>query len=272
MNNYLGIDIGGTKTLICKLSEDGQIISRERFETPQDYQEFLKLLGEGIHKTDLGDVVGIAVGAPGELDREQGLVLRLGNLPWQAVPLEADIQKLCGKPVAIENDAKLAGLYESHVVGAAGKRVFYVTISTGIGIALTVNGTIDTTIADSGGKNMVFEHKEQLVPWESFASGKALFNEYGKRASDQDDPMVWQEFCRRLVPGFTQIITLTSPDVITIGGGVGAHYDKFEHMFEPLLESYLSPRSRKPEIVQATNAEDAVIYGCHAYAKQKFGQ
>lgn len=264
----LAIDIGGTKTLLCKVDEQNKITNQHKFPTPQDYDEFLVELQKSLQEFDVSDISSVGVGIPGMLDRDQGSIIKLGNLPWKQRPIKSDIESLCRKPTSIENDAKLAGLYEAYELRDKYQRALYVTVSTGIGIGLTVNGKLDSNISDAGGKGMVFEHNGELFPWERYASGRAIFEEFGQRASDIEDPAIWQEVARRLVPGFTVLITLLSPDVITIGGGVGAHYDKFENIFEPLLESYLVEGTKKPEIIMAKNAEEAVIYGAALFAKE----
>lgn len=263
----LAIDIGGTKTLLCTVDNQNNLLTQTRFATPQDYDEFLLELKKTVESLDISDVSAVGVGVPGILNRADGLIVRLGNLPWKHKPIANDVQAICQKPTTIENDAKLAGLYEAYELRDTYKRALYVTISTGIGIGFTVNGKLVNTISDAGGKGMVFEHNNELFPWERYASGKALFEEFGQRASDIEDPAIWQEVARRLVPGFTALITLLSPDVITIGGGVGAHYNKFEHIFEPLLESYLVEGTKKPDILMAKNAEEAVVYGAALLAR-----
>lgn len=268
---YLGIDIGGTKTLICRLNEAGEILSQDKFPTPHEYSEFTEQLAQNIKNIDLSDVVAVGVGAPGVLDREKDLVVSFGNLPWQNVPIRLDVARITNKPTAIENDAKLAGLYEAVHLKGQYSRVLYITISTGIGLGLTVDGIIQHDVRDEGGLAMIYEHNGVLQAWEKFASGKAIYEEFGQRASDIEDPAIWQEVSRRLIPGFTELITLLTPDVITIGGGVGAHYEKFENIFEPMLEQYLTPDIKRPEIIKAANAEEAVILGCHELAKQTYG-
>lgn len=268
---YLGIDIGGTKTLVCRLSDDGQILTQDKFATPHDYKEFTEQLRQTVETIDLSDVIAVGVGAPGVLDRDNNLVTSFGNLPWKNVPIRPDVAQILNKPTVIENDAKLAGLYEAVLLKDRYDRVLYITISTGIGLGLTVDGVIQHDVRDEGGLSMIYEHNGELQAWEKFASGRAIFEEFGQRASDISDPAIWQEVSRRLVPGFTELITLLTPDVITIGGGVGAHYEKFEHIFEPLLEQYLTPDIKRPDIIKAANAEEAVILGCHELAKQTYG-
>jgi predicted NBD/HSP70 family sugar kinase len=269
---YLAIDIGGTKTLICKMTDTGYIEERTRFETPKSYDQFIANLTSTLGDTDLNDVNAIGVGAPGFINRKDGSVIEFGNLPWTNSPIRHEIETATNRPTVVENDAKLAGLYEAMSLDGQYNRVLYVTVSTGIGIGLTVNDEINTTISDAGGKSMFFEHADKIIDWEELASGRSILRDYGKQASDIDDPKIWLEVSKRLVLGLTQLITLTSPEIITIGGGVGAHLDKFKNILETELYKYLFPRTMKPNIpiVQAKNAEDAVIYGCYYYARTFF--
>src|SRR5580692_9341147 len=106
---YLGVDIGGTKTLVASLNDEGVIQEKFKFPTPQDYQEFLNILQQTFDKFASKDFEIATVAAPyTRIDRSHGIALRFGNLPWESVSLERDIEKIAGCTVLIENDAKLA--------------------------------------------------------------------------------------------------------------------------------------------------------------------
>jgi len=268
---YLAVDIGGTKTLLAAFDSKGKIQKELKFPTPQNYETFLTELDSNVKKLGVGDFRAAAVAVPGLLNRETGKVLALGNLPWKNEPIEAEIERLVACPVIIENDAKLAGLSEAKLLIKDFKRTIYITISTGIGIALITDGIIDTKVGDLGGRGLLVEHNEKLVPWESFASGKAIFEKYGKRASDITDEEAWKLIAHNLAIGFIDLIAVLQPDVIVVGGGVGAHYKKFEKYLLKELKSYEVPMLPIPPIRQAQHAEEAVIYGCYELVKEKYG-
>src|SRR5688572_14483180 len=133
---YLGIDIGGTKTLLACLTNEGIIKDKIRFETPKDYRLFINSLADEVVKLSTKEFIACGVGVPGLLEREKGIGITMGNLPWKNVPIKNDVKKIVGCPVVIDNDANLAGLSEAMLVKDKYDKVLYVTISTGIGTGI----------------------------------------------------------------------------------------------------------------------------------------
>lgn len=265
---YLAVDIGGTKTLVAVFDNDGNIIEQQKFSTPQAYEDFKIELTKTVAGLSTKDFERIGLAAPGKLDRQRGIGIAFGNLAWKNTPLVTDIENLFHCPVNMENDAKLAGLSEAKLVNEDFKKVLYITISTGIGYALVNDGFIDVNIGDGGGNTMFIEYKGKSVRWESFASGKAIVERYGKRASEIDDPRIWKRISHDLSLGMIELISVTEPEVIIIGGGVGAHFKKYEEYLISALKRYETPLQPIPPILQARHPEEAVIYGCYEFAKQ----
>lgn len=268
---YGAVDIGGTKTLVAVFNKDGEIIEQEKFPTPTNYDEFIKELADVAVKFATKDFQAIGLAAPGVIDREHGIVIYFGNLAWKNVHIAHDVEKIFKAPAVLENDAKLAGLAEAKLLLPKYKRTLYVTISTGIGLALVVDGKIDTSIGDGGGKSMLLEHQGTMKPWEDFASGSAIVKRYGMRASDIDDPKIWEVISRDFAVGFIDLIAVLSPEIIVIGGGVGSHFAKYEQMLKSDLKKFEAPLLIVPPIVGAKHPEEAVIYGCYQLAKEKYG-
>ncbi|MDB5181580.1 MAG: hypothetical protein JWP13_343 [Candidatus Saccharibacteria bacterium] len=223
---YASVDIGGTKTLVASLDDNGVITEKIRFETPKNYDFFLHELRFAVHKLAEKEFRAAGVGAPGLIDRTHGRGVALGNLPWKNVPIQHDVERILKCPVVIDNDAKLAALSEAMMVKDKYSKVLYVTVSTGIGYGLVVDRKIDDAIGDSGGRGMLAMHHGKLVPWESFASGHAIVERYGKRAEDIHDKKTWQSIVRDLKPGLVELMAITEPEVIIIGGSVGTYFDR----------------------------------------------
>lgn len=270
---YLGVDVGGTKTLIALFTEKGELKESRKFETPRVYEDFLTHLAADVANLSTSDFKTACVAIPATIiDRTEGVGVAFGNLPWRNVTIQSDCEKLFNCPVLIENDAKLGGLSEAKLVIKEFKKCLYVTISTGIGIALIVDGVIDQNFGDSGGRTMMLEHNGDVLPWEQFASGKALTQKYGKLASELDDKTAWKELARNYAVGIIDLVALTTPDVIIIGGGVGAHFPKFEEPLKAILKSYETPLLPIPPIRRAKHPEEAVIYGCYELIKDSHGR
>lgn len=269
---YVGIDIGGTKTLVAALDEHGIIKERVKFPTPRNYQDFLNELEKTLRGMKHQDFAAGGMAVPAViLDRKHGIGVSFGNLPWKDVPIRDDVEKLCDCSIAIENDAKLGGLSESLLLAGKYSKVLYVTVSTGIGIALVVDNVIDSNVFDGGGRTIMLEHRGKFVPWESFASGHAIVERYGKKAMDITDEATWKQITHDLSLGLIELIAVAEPDVIVVGGGVGAYFDRYGELLEQALLKYHLPLATIPPIIGAQRAEDAVVYGCYDLARQVFG-
>lgn len=268
---YLAVDIGGTKTLLGVFDDKGKLKETAKFKTPEAYDDFLAMLQRNTRLLSTDDFTAIGVAAPGIIDYSSGVVLNFGNLTWENVPLETDVEKIAQAPTIVENDARLAGLSEAKNITKKYKKVLYITISTGIGYALIINGVIDQSIGTSGGHGMKFEHNGKVQSWEDFASGKAITKRFGKQASEIDDPTIWKELVRGFAIGISELIATLEPEVIVIGGGVGAHFDKFGNFLVSELKKRETPMTPVPPITQAKRPEEAVIYGCYELAKGKYG-
>jgi predicted NBD/HSP70 family sugar kinase len=268
---YLALDIGGSKTLAAVFSEDGKLLKEQKIPTNHDYTQFSKDVQE-LLATSLKDYVFTACccAVPGKVDRQRSIGVTLGNLPWKNVPIGDDLRKLLGNvPVLVENDANLAGLSEAMEVHGKYKKVLYITISTGIGIGFTINGIIEPAIADSEVGHMMLSHDGTLQKWESFASGRALVEKYGKKASEIEDASIWQEFVPGLALGLNELIALLQPEIIIVGGGVGAHFEKFGDFLLRELKKYENDMVKVPPVIKAKRPEEAVIYGCYEFIRSK---
>ncbi len=268
---YVGIDIGGTKTLVAALNNEGVIHESVKFPTPQNYDDFLKELKKtlGTFKTQEFRAGGIGLPAT-VLDRKHGRAVSFGNLAWRNVPVQHDIALLTGCPMVMDNDAKMAGLSEAMLLRDTFERVLYVTVSTGIGIAFINKCEIDDNFGDAGGKAMLIEHHGKLQPWESFASGHAIVDHYGKRAVDITDTDTWTKISRDLAGGLIELIALTEPEVIVFGGGVGTYFARFGVILADQLSHYDLPLITLPKLRGAQRAEEAVVYGCYDLAKRTY--
>ncbi len=266
---YLGIDIGGTKTLLASFDDDGHIEQTVKFPTSKTYSEFLQNVKQELPKLGNAKFIAAGAGIPGNLDRQKGVVTLLGNLPWKNEPIKANLSEITNCPVVIENDAKMAGYYEAKLFPDF-RKVLYLTIGTGIGIAVIENGVIDTAKYDSGGSHMLVDHNGKQEVWEGFAAGPAIVRQYGKKAREITDVETWRKIANDLAIGIKQLLIETKPNAVIIGGGVGSHFDKFGKMLENDLKN--SADLNIPPIFEAKRPEEAVIYGCYELAKASHEQ
>ncbi|MGH7241438.1 MAG: ROK family protein [Candidatus Saccharimonadales bacterium] len=270
---YVGVDVGGTKTLVAALTDDGEILESRKFPTPENYKHFLLELQHALVHMEHKDFKAGAAGIPvTNFNRDTGRAINFGNLPWHNVLVQADLERVFGCPFAVNNDAKLASLSEAMLLKGEYRRLLYVTISTGIGYALTVNGEIDDNIGDGGGRSIMLEHKGKLQAWETYASGKAIVARYGERAEDIHDEPTWKAIARDLTQGFLELIAIMQPDVIVVGGSVGNYFERFQLFLESALKQYETPLLPIPDLRKAQRPNEAVIFGCYDLAIATFSQ
>jgi glucokinase len=151
-NWIIGVDIGGTKISAGLLTRQGKIKNVVTVPTMADksksvvlnqVQTVIEELLE-INKVEISTLAGIGICAPGPLNPRTGLLINPPNLPslWN-VNLKDSIQQIYPLEVLIENDANAAALAEVKIGAAKGcKNILYVTVSTGIGTGLIINGSV----------------------------------------------------------------------------------------------------------------------------------
>ena len=264
---YLGIDIGGTKTLLGRFTRDGELQESLKFPTPKNYDDFLRELAVNIARVTTKPWKLACAAAPGKIDHEKGTVIAFGNLKWENVALASAVQAITNCEVLLENDAKLAGLSEARRLKPLPHKALYVTVSTGIGGALIVDGVLDPELEDAEIGHMMHERDGKLVTWESFASGRAIVNRFGKLASEITDPHVWKLVSHDIALGLIDVDAVLQPDVIIIGGGVGSHFKRFKEPLQAELKKYETSLVKAPKVVGAQAAEQAVIFGCYQLMK-----
>ncbi len=163
MQKYVvGVDIGGTKLATVVADDSGKILSKVRKPTQaENGPEFaIQLLFEMINETialsgvHQKHITAIGVSCGGPLDTKTGIVYSPPNLPgWDAYPLKARLETEFNITTTIENDANASALAECRFGGGRGYNfVLYMTMSTGIGGGIVINGEIYHGANDSAGE------------------------------------------------------------------------------------------------------------------------
>ena len=166
----IGIDVGGTKVAGGLVNRKGKLLESQIVPTHADkgfersYAQITHLIGRLVRAAGgKENVGGIGICAPGPLNPKTGVVLNPPNLPgWRNIELTKMVEKQFGLPAKLENDANAAGLAEVLFGAAVGyKDVFYVTVSTGVGTGIIIDGKIyhgKNGIAGEGGHVSVDYH------------------------------------------------------------------------------------------------------------------
>lgn len=148
MEPIIALDIGGTK-LSAALYQDGELSCFEKCSTeakngPDGVLDSLLALVDNIkHQAKIGRIAAVGVACPGPLIPSTGLIVRAPTLGWRNFPLKDRMQERLGCPVVVENDANAAAWGEfCRGAGQGCKDMAYLTLSTGVGCGLIVNGRL----------------------------------------------------------------------------------------------------------------------------------
>lgn len=262
----VAVDTGGTKTLVASFTKDGVVRDEFKFPTPHDTHEYVAQLREVLHSRYADESVdAIVIALPGTV--KDGIALWCNNLKWANFDVAKALKGTLGNaPILVENDANLAGLGETRFLKKIPTSSLYVTISTGIGTGITTNGTIDPGLRLSEGGRSLVEFDGVVREWETFASGRAIYETYGKYAHDIHNKRTWKQIADRISRGFLAIIPVLQPDIIIIGGSMGTYFAEYSVQLETILTEKLPPHIPCPRFIEAKYPEQAVIYGCYYYA------
>lgn len=148
---YGVVDIGGTK-IIAGIACAGRLLATRRISTdalkgPDDITKRIAATIAAL-KSELNaanrELSGIGVSVPGPLDTRTGIVHFTGNLKWVDYPIAAKLQAECGGVrVCIDDDGNCAGMGEAcYGAGRGFRHIVYITLSTGIGGAVILNGQV----------------------------------------------------------------------------------------------------------------------------------
>ena len=311
---FLGIEIGGTKLQLVVGRGDGHIVKlwRGRVDALAG--------GEGIRRQILAAVpelltsagldrsalrgIGVGFGGPTD-DATQSVVKSHHIAGWDNFPLAAWLTELLGLPTVICNDADVAGLAEAlHGAGQGLSPIFYITVGTGVGGGLIINGEVYRGVGrgaaeighivisesdDDGKRGLIvedfsaglgieraakklieggtkFDHLDTTQP----ITTKAIAN--AARLGDYHARRLYSIATQSLATAIDHVVTLLCPRRVIIGGGVSLIGD--ELFFEP-IRRYVAERGMQAlagltDIVPAALGEEVVIHGALALARRKF--
>jgi len=192
MKAAFGIDIGGTKIAMALGLRSGKILDRREIKTETKskantcIRELIATLKAMLResKFDHESIYGIGLCMPGAVDTHKGIVPVSPHLEgWQGIPLAKRVSKALRLPVFTANDANAGALGERIFGQAKGKQNFiYITVSTGVGGGLIVNGKLVEGASFVGGEigHMTIEPEGEhwklgeVGVLEAYASGTAI--------------------------------------------------------------------------------------------------
>lgn len=247
MSKAIGIDIGGTgiKGALVNTKKGSLIGDRLRFDTPDGAtpDQVVAKVAEIVGQLDTDKDTAIGICFPAVI--KDGVSLSAANVSndWVGLNAEKLFSKALGRKIVLLNDADAAGVAEIKY-GAGQERkglVLMVTLGTGIGTALFMNGRLIP--------NSELGHLEiDGVDYETKASYSAK----------EREGLSFAEWAARLSKYFNQVDRLLSPDLVIVGGGISKQHDEFL----PLIDTKL-------KLVPAEAKNNAGIIGAAFIARKR---
>jgi glucokinase len=299
---FLGIEIGGTKLQLALGEGDGHLtkIWRGAVSVEKGAEGIREQIEAAYHELAWGrKIQSVGVGFGGPTDDATGRIIKSHQISgWDDYPLTDWLQETLELPAKICNDADTAGLGEAiHGAGQGSSPMFYMTVGSGIGGGLIVDGEIyrgcgrgateighlilrdgKTTESLASGWGIEARLRDALAQGEqfSFTRGEALRTTAIAAAAEEGDAdaiAFLRQATDDLALALNHVITLLCPRRIVIGGGVSLIGEKlfFAPLRDAVARSTFAPFAGLTEIVPAALGEEVVLHGAIELAKQVSG-
>ena len=311
---YVGIDLGGTKTLAIVADAEGFILSRATVLTPASgpAESIVGAMASAASQAltaaslALGGVAGIGIASAGAVDSARGTVVHSPQIASMAdTPILALLRGHIDLPAVIDNDANLAALGEQRYGAGKGERnLVFITISTGIGGGIIIDGGLYRGANGAGGEighmsvdaHGPYGRSTTRGAWESICSGTALARIASERmaageasslgavasragsvsaedifaaARDGDALAVSMiaDAIEYLGAGLTSLVNIFDPGMVIVGGGLS---NEWEAYIGPAVErmrqeSFAGIGARTPVVPPELGVEAGAL-GAVAYA------
>lgn len=303
MKYCFGVDIGGTTVKMGLLEESGAILDKWEIttDTSDEGSAILPNIAASIetkieeHGLDKADIIGIGAGVPAPVTSE-GIVNGSANLGWNYKEVKKELESLTGLKAEIGNDANVAALGEMWKGGGAGeKNMIMVTLGTGVGGGVIIDGRIlvgqngaggeighlcvnyeETDKCGCGNKGCLEQYasatgivrlaKRKLgqdlrptILTKEDITAKDVFD--AVKAGDEIAKEIAVEFGTYLGHALANLAAVTDPAVFVIGGGVSkAGEVLIPYIQHPYMEHAFFA-NRKVRFTLATLGNDAGICG-----------
>ncbi len=304
MKKYcFGVDVGGTTIKMGLFDVDGNVLDKWEIVTRTENHgenvlpDIAKAVTDKMTEKAIAkdEVAGVGVGVPGPVD-SKGIVHRCVNLGWDEFNVNDKLSELVGMPVMAGNDANVAALGEMWKGGGQGHDdLVVVTLGTGVGGGIIINGKMLTGANGSGGE-IGHIHVQDGEPetcgcgnngcLEQYASATGIvriakrtlantakstvLNADSVTAKDVWDAVkegdavaieVAEQFGKYLGEGLAAIAGVVNPEAFVIGGGVSKAGDILLSYVQKNYKPVVFHGSRDVEFTLATLGNDAGIYG-----------
>lgn len=310
---YIGVDLGGTNIAVGLVTEEGKIIAKASTPTlskrplEKIVSDMARLCKEVVKDVNVSmdDVKSIGIGAPGTVDSKNGIVLYSNNIKMENVKLVEMLKKHIDKPVSLENDANAAAYGEYYINGKNAESFVFITLGTGIGGGIVINGKIYRGFNGAGAElgHITTVEDGALCTcghngcWEAYASVTALIKQTKEIMDKNPDSMMhkWvlekgklsgrtafecakkgdnaakevvKNYVKHIGEGLISVLNIFQPEKIVIGGGISKEGN---YLLEPIKEHIrkydYNKFAPKTEIEISKLFNDAGIVGAAISAK-----
>ena len=313
----IGIDLGGTNIVASVVDDKYNIIATGKTPTAvprsadEIFDDIAAVCREAMDKAGLtiADISSVGLGTPGTVN-ENGIIEFANNLGFNNVPAREMLKERLGDlPIYIDNDANCAALGEAYAGCGNGSQNFVaVTLGTGVGSGIIVNGKIVTGVNCAGGEcgHMVIVVDGEPCScgrkgcWEAYASATALIRQTRKAMEENPDSIMHEvarqegkvsgrtafdamrkgdiaaikvvdNYIKYVACGLINIVNALQPEIICVGGGI---CNEGETLMKPLrrfvqAERYSIHSKIQTHIMKAELGNDAGIIGASLLASAK---
>lgn len=304
MQLFAGIEIGGTKLQLVTGDETGSILERRKLvvEAKEGGQGIRNQIQKTLPELFAGrNPQAIGVGFGGPVDWKTGKICRSHQIEgWSEFDLAGWLRQLASAPVFVDNDANVAALGEArHGAGAGFNPVFYVTLGSGVGGGLVVNGTIyhgsvpgeaeighirlernGTTVesrcsgwaVDARIREFIKKEPASLLAKKvgNAAHGEAAYVAAALLEGDLAAKKILDETAEDLAFGLSHVVHLFHPAIIIIGGGLSGMGEPFRLAVQNALGRFVMEAfAPGPPVKLAELGEDAVPVGALELARDR---
>lgn len=288
----IGIDVGGTKIDAVVIRDNGQVLFEKRVPTPTSYDAILAAIAILLREARAlaGKEATIGIGAPGSASPGTGLWRNANILACNGRPMQADIERLIGHPVRMENDANCFALSEAFDGAGAGHAVVACfTIGTALGGGLVIDGAVrrgpNNEAAEFGHTPMPWPNESEwpLIPCfcgkkgcvEQYVSGTGLARDYAKvagqelkgpdivalaRQGDAQAKAALERLADRLARLTAAIVNVIDPDIFVMGGGLSGLPELVEEL-GPRASRYTFSSVASVKVARAKHGEKSGVRG-----------
>jgi glucokinase len=301
----LAFDIGGTKLAAGVVDAAGGIRSFgvEWTLASEGHERGLARLFELGRKVvaesgySLPELEAVGIGCGGPLDTARGVLVAPPHLPgWRDVPITALAEEAFGLPVVLENDGTAAAAGEHRFgAGAGTSHMVYLTISTGVGGGIVIDGLLYRGATGNGGElgHVTIDCDGRLCRGcgrkgclEAYVSGTSIAERAREAgmgevtagdvavAAKAGDPLaaeVWDATTDALACGLTSIVNLFEPQLVVLGGGVvsGTGEQLLGPVRERVRADAMATAGETARIVESALGKQVGVVGAAAIAAER---